>query len=241
MMRKTCLAVIFTMMPAICSIPAHAQLFGGACTTFDDILGISPCASEGNQILSYIRQALQLENEITTAEKEVLNTLALPATLFNDATDEITNITAIAREASLLEGYTSEFIGNLGAAEYPLPDNAKVQIIKEQNAISTAIEKLGEVIGVANPLMAPRSAILAALNDQSMTAEGRLQALQSAQAAGVTTGQQLHEMETILLGMAQGQHAELLAKHDQHAMSDQWNDLMATAYDPLDPGGAPGY
>lgn len=217
--------------------PAQAQV-GGNCTT---ALGL-PCSSLPQQILDYARQALQLEQETTTAIKEVVNTVQLPATLFQDGTNEIANITAIAKQADLLINQTGEFIGNLGDDEnYPLPDEPHHQIMKEQNAISNAIGQLGNIIGVANPLMAPRSAILAALNDQSMTADGRLKALQSAQGVGATTGQQLHELETILLGMAQGQHAELLAKHDQHAMSDQWAHQMATMYLPIDTGAAPGY
>jgi hypothetical protein len=213
--------------------PARAQL--ATCGTPP-----GPCASWLEQTIQYAEQAQQLIQETTTAEQEVVNTLKLPGTLFQDASGEVAQITGLAREADLLVGNTGQFIANLGASSYPIGplNNPMAEVVKEQNAISLAIKQLGSVIDVENPLLAPRAAILAAMNSQSLTAAGRLQALQSAQGVGATTGQQLHSLETILLSMAQGQHATMLSKADRDAMDDKALDVLSqyTVDQPNDPG-----
>lgn len=212
--------------------PADAQ---AVCTTTD-----GPCASFPEQLIQYAEQAQQLIQETTTAEQEVINTIKLPQTLFQDASGEIAQIAGLAKQADLLVGNTGQFITNLGASSYPVGplNNPMAEIVKEQNAISLAIKQLGSVIDVENPLLAPRATILAAMNNQSLTAGGRLQALQSAQSVGATTGQQLHSLETILLSMAQGQHATMLSQSDRRAMEDKALDVLSqyTADQPNDPG-----
>jgi P-type conjugative transfer protein TrbJ len=198
------------------------------------------CSTIAQQLLGYARQLLQLDQEITTATQEVTNTLKLPETLFNDATSDIRQITSLASQANLLIGNTGQFIANLGASSYPtgILNNPMAEIVKEQNAISNAIQALGNVLNVENPNLGNNAAILAALNNQSMTSAGRMQALQAAQGVGATTGQQLQSLETILLSMAQGQHATMLSDADRRAMEDKALDVLSqyTPDQPNDPG-----
>lgn len=135
-------------------------------------------------------QGLQYVQEVTTAEQEVVNTIRLPETLFNDATGDIRQMTGIAATASLTAGNTGNFINNLAASSYPtgILNEPMAQIVAEQNAISNAVKALGNVLNLQNPALGNNAAVLAALNNQSMTATGRLQALQSAQGSGATTG-----------------------------------------------------
>jgi hypothetical protein len=182
------------------------------------------------QLLDYARQALQLEQETATAIQEVQNTILLPTTLFQDAAGQISQILDIARQADLLVGNTGQFIANLSAGSYPIGplNNPMAEIVKEQNAVALAIKQLGNVISVENPHIASQATIVAAINDQNMTADGRLKALQASGQLAATTGQQLHGMETILLGMAQGQHATMLADQDRLAMQYKALDVMST-------------
>jgi type IV secretion system protein TrbJ len=234
--RNDCMARCLCAVVALVSAsPARAQITAAGCGSPP-----GPCASWLEQTIQYAEQAAQLIQETTTAEQEVVNTIKLPETLFQDASSEIAQITGLAKQADLLVGNTGQFITNLGASSYPTGplNNPMAEIVKEQNAISNAIKQLGSVIDVENPLLAPRATILAAMNNQSLTAAGRLQALQAAQGVGATTGQQLHSLETILLSMAQGQHATMLSQADRQALEDKALDVMSqyTVDQPNDPG-----
>jgi hypothetical protein len=191
---------------------------------------LGPCASWQQQIWDYARQALQLEQETISAVQEVQNTVRLPIVYFQDAAGQISQILDIARQADLLVGNTGQFIANLSAGSYPIDplNNPMAEIVKEQNAVALAIQSLGNVISVENPHIASQATIVAAINDQNMTADGRLKALQASGQLAATTGQQLHGMETILLGMAQGQHATMLADQDRLAMQYKALDVMST-------------
>jgi P-type conjugative transfer protein TrbJ len=237
-MLRTALVAAATIVALGCS-PVHAQ-FATLCQVIDPLFGISPCSGLSSQLLQYARQAEQLEKEATTAIQEVVNTIALPGQIFQDATAPIQQIIGIAKRADLLLGNTGQFIGNLKAGYYPLPSNAMTQLVMEQNAIGNAIESLGHVIGVVNPQLASRATLLAAIQSESLGAAGRMQALQDANQLAATTGQDLHSLVALTVGMAQGQHASMLSDHDKKAMSDAWADKMATAYTPLQLS-APGY
>lgn len=226
MTSRTLLAgAVFTIAAIINPISTHAQLFGGGtCST-----ALGPCASLPQQLLDYARQAEQLQQEVTTALQEVTNTIRLPAALFQNSAGEVSQILSLAKQADLLLGNTGQFINNLSGASYPIGplNNPMSEIVKQQNAVALAINQLGSVIAVENPHIASQAAIVAAINDQGMTADGRLKALQASSQLAATTGQQLHGMETVLVGMAQGQHATMLADHDRQAMQDKQLDLMS--------------
>lgn len=242
MLRKALIAAASAI--ALGCAPSHAQFFGGAgglCTVLDPLFGISPCSGLSSQLLQYARQALQLEQETKTAIQEVVNTLALPGQTFADATGEIQRIVMLAKQADLLLGNTGEFIGNLNAGYYPLPENAMTQLVKEQNAIGNAIQQLGNVIGVVNPQLADRATILSAIQNESLGAAGRMQALQDANQLAATTGQDLHSLVALTVGMAQGQHATMLADRDRTAMEDAMMDQLSNNYEPYQTTGWQGF
>ena len=215
--------------------PSQAQLFGGTCTTID-----GPCSSFIEQQISYVLQGIQELHEAETALQEDINTLKLPGQLFQDASADISQILGIAKNADLLIGNTGQFITNLGGSSYPIGplNNPMAEIVKEQNAISNAIKQLGSVLDVENPNIANKATILAALTGENMTDDGRLKALQDANQVAATTGQQLQSLETILLAMAQGQHATMLSQADRQALEDKALDVMSqyTADQPTGPG-----
>lgn len=194
------------------------------------------CSTIAEQLLQYAQQLNQLAQEVQTAQNTlnfyinaVTNTLKLPQTLFQDASADIARITSIASTASLTIGNTGNFINNLAASSYPtgILNNPMQEIVNEQNAIANAVKALGNVLNIENPQLGNNASILAALNNQSMTAAGRMQALQAAQGVGATTGQQLQSLETIVLAMAQAAHATGLAQADRRAMEDKALDLLS--------------
>jgi type IV secretion system protein TrbJ len=208
--------------------PAHAQ---AAVTCVN-------CSTIVEQLLQYAQQLNQLAQETATEintlnilTQEIINTEKLPETLVQDATADIRQITGIASAASLTIGNTGNFIANLGASSYPagILNNPMQEIVNEQNAISNAVKALGNVLNVENPNLGNNASILVALNNQSMTSAGRMQALQAAQGVGMTTGQQLQSLETVVLAMAQAAHATGLAQADRRAMEDKQMDLWSPA------------
>lgn len=194
------------------------------------------CSTIAEQLFQYAQQLNQLAQEVQTAQNTlnfyinaIQNTINLPNTLFRDASADIARITGIASTASLTIGNTGNFINNLGASSYPtgILNEPMQEIVAEQNAISNALKALGNVLNIENPNLSNNASILAALTGQTMTAAGRMQALQGANQVAATTGQQLQSLETILLAMAQGQGAKLLAESDRRAMEDKALDLLS--------------
>lgn len=241
--RNKLLPMITVSILVATATPVHAQIIGaGACTTLGSDGTPSPCTSLFDQILQYVRQALQLVQETTTAEYEVTNTLALGGGLFNDATADLQTISNFTTAASLLEAGTGEFITKLGEPEYPLPDDTgQQQLVREQNAVSNAIEQLGNVIDHQNPLIANASAILNALQAEALLNPGRHMTQQDITQVNAAHAQWNQSHQIVTMATAQAQHAALLAQHDRTAMANRWGDLMATAYLPFDTGAAPGY
>jgi hypothetical protein len=231
-LRKALLSVAAII--AFSASPAHAQFFGpaGLCTAIDPITGPQPCATVVNQILEYVRQGLQLEREITTAEQELIAGLTLPAALFQGAEAQIQQLTNLTRQADLLANGTGGFIGNLGAPVYPLPENGMQQLIAGSNAVANAIQTLGQVINAENPRLATAAATLSALSAESLANAGRHQTLQDQAQIQAAHAQQLQSLEAIKMADAQAQQATKLADHDRKAMADQWGNLAATAYTP---------
>jgi P-type conjugative transfer protein TrbJ len=227
LLRTALIAIAATIV--LGSAPSHAQ-FASLCFVNDPLLGIMPCDSVGVQLLQYARQALQLEQETKTAIQEAVNTIALPGQIFQDATGEIQQIIGISKQADLLLGNTGQFIGNLNASSYPIGplNNPMAEIVKEQNAIANAIRGLGQVIGVVNPQLASRATLLSAIQSESLGAAGRMQALQDANQLAATTGQDLHSLVALTVGMAQGQQATMLADQDRRAMQYKALDVMST-------------
>ena len=233
-MHKALLAIFVALALIFSAGPSQAQ-FAGTCTTAD-----GPCSRLVDQIAQYARQLLQLIQETITATQEVLNTTPLGGMQFQDITAEIQQLTQIAKQADLLVGHPGDFIGNLNAPYYPLPENGMQQTIYEQNSIGNAIKQLGNVVNTVNPSLAQRAATLASLTTEALQAIGRMQNQQDTHQALVTTGQDVHALTNLTLTMAQAQHTQLLAQHDQKAMNDAWADQMATSYSPL-PSTGPGY
>jgi hypothetical protein len=223
-MRKLLLAALITVGM---SASVHAQIANLCLTAKGD-----PCSGLIEQLAQYARQLLQLEREIVTAEQEVINTLALPGALFQDATASIRQITQIARQADLLVSNTGRFIQNLSAASYPLPVNGMQQLIVHQNAVANAIQALGMVVAAESPRLEAASATLNSLQEETLGNAGRHQTLQDQAQIQAANAQQLHSLEAIKIAATQAQHATLLADNDRRAMANQWGDLAATAYTP---------
>lgn len=241
-MKRLTLAIVAGLCSTVLSTPSHAQLFGGGlCAALDPVLGVGPCSTVGTQILQYVRQALQLTQEITTAEQEVINTINLPGELFSSATGTINQLVTLDRQMDLLANAPGAFIGNLSAARYPLPANGMDQVIAEQNAIAIAVQQLGRVINTQLPTLNDASATLDALEREALGTSGRQQTLQDITQTAAAHAQQQHALQAVQIADYQAHHAIMLADQDRRALNYEWANQMAANYVPLDIGGAPGY
>lgn len=205
------------------------------------------CSTIGQQLISYAKQIAQWETELNQLQQQIqlvdnaiTNTANLPDQIFQDATSNIQHLTSIANGASLIAGNTETFISNLRASSYPLPGNPMQEIVQEQNAISNALQSVGRVLNLQEPQLTNNAAILASLQSQSMSATGRMQALQLSNELAATTGQQLQSLQTTILAMAQTQGAVALSEADRRAMEDAAMDQFST-YTPYPTTGWKGF
>jgi P-type conjugative transfer protein TrbJ len=167
MMRRVLLGGVAAL--ALCG-PACAQV-GGLCTT-----ATGPCASLPQQLLDYARQFDQLQQEIQTAEQEIINTLRLPGTVYRDLTGDIQQIQAIAQQANMLSGQMGLMVNNLSvssAGGYPIPGGANFNwhqwMSNEDAAVGLTMKTAAQVLNLQPGQLSADATTLSLLNQQALT------------------------------------------------------------------------
>jgi hypothetical protein len=206
-----------------CGIPngVRAQAL---CTTAE-----GPCASDANQVLQYLRQAIQLVQETTTATQEVTNTLALGTTAFSDLTGTIQQITTIANQANMLVGLSGQMLTNIRTpGGYPIGYGTATlgwhqQMTNEANAVGTAMNSAGQVLNALQTLSTD-AAKMATLVNQIMAAVGRQQSLQTLQSALSQMTQTLQRTQATQTTNQQAALTRAMAQQDRQYLTQTVND-----------------
>jgi P-type conjugative transfer protein TrbJ len=208
-MRRLLLAAV-SVAALLAAEPAHAQQ-AVFCTN---------CSTLTQELAGYARQLLQLQQEITTAEQAVANTLALPSTVYRDMTGEVTQIEAIANQANMLNGNTGAMLGKLASATgYPAGSLAQWQnqLIVESNTISQAMGAAAKILQQQQTSLKTNAATLASLQSQALGTGGRQATLQTLAGLEATIGQQIQSQQGTLTAALQAMLTYQTAQADREA------------------------
>jgi conjugal transfer/entry exclusion protein len=194
-----------------------------------------PCASLPQQLLDYARQFEQLQNEITTAEQEILNTIKLPGTIYRDLTGDIQQIQAIAQQANMLSGQMGTMINNLSvsaAGGYPTTGpnfNWHQWMSNEDAAVGLTMKTAAQVLNLQPTMLSTHSSILAALNTQALGTGGRQATLQSLAGSLSTLGQGVQVQQSTIATALQALISYQTTERDQDAVWRRVNDSQQEA------------
>jgi P-type conjugative transfer protein TrbJ len=219
MIRKVLLAGV-AAVSLLGAVPARAQ---GLCVT-----ATGPCSSLPQQLLDYARQFEQLQQEITTAEQEIKNTLALPGTVYRDLTGDIAQLTAITNQANMLAGNSLNMITALssvgGYAPFTGPGMFHQQFSNENVAVSLALKTAAQAITQQNTQLQADATTLSALQTQALGTGGRQATQQTLAGLSASTAQSMQKLAQVMITAAQGQMTYQLAKRDEDGLINTTND-----------------
>jgi P-type conjugative transfer protein TrbJ len=175
---------------------AAIGLFYGQAAHAQQAVFCTNCSTIGQQLLDYARQFEQLQQEITTAEQEVINTLSLPGTVYRDLTADIQQITTLANQANMLAGNMGTIL-NAMAVGYPQNalDNWHQWLTNETNAVALAMRTAAQVLNLQPNQLPMDATTLAALDAQALGTGGRQASLQTLAGGLSSVGQGINKQQ----------------------------------------------
>jgi P-type conjugative transfer protein TrbJ len=228
MVRKLLLAGVAAAALLAAGQPAQAQM---AVTCVN-------CSQFTQQLLGYVRQLYQLQQEIQTAQNTLnfwlnaaQNTVSLPGRVYQDLTSDIARIQGIAQQASMLSGATGTMITSLGPGGYPLATAnmylARVQF--ETGAVANALRQVANLLNLQPSQLQNSSATLAALQSQAASSNSRNAILQALAGTTATTGQLVGTQLSTLSAVMQAQLTATTAAADREAYRAAYTALEEQA------------
>ncbi len=196
------------------------------------------CSTVAQQLLGYVRQLYQLQQEIQTAQNTlnfwlnaVQNTVSLPGTVYRDLTSDIARIQGIAQQASMLSGATGTLITNLGPGGYPLAsaNTYLAQVQFETGAVANAVRQVANLLNLQPAQLQNSSATLAALQSQAASSNSRNAILQALAGTTATTGQLVGTQLSTLSAVMQAQLTATTAAADREAYKAAYTALEEQA------------
>lgn len=197
------------------------------------------CSTIAQQLLGYVRQLYQLQQEIQTAQNTlnfylnaVQNTVGLPANLYRDITSDIARIQGVAQQASMLGGFTGTMLTNIGTpGGYPMvgANTYLVQVEQETAAVANAMQQVGNLLNLQPSQLQNSSATLAALQAQASSSNSRNAILQALAGTTATTGQLIGTQLSTLSALMQAQLTAKTAETDREAYRAAYTALEEQA------------
>jgi P-type conjugative transfer protein TrbJ len=196
----------------LAGVAAIALLAAEPACAFDTVY-CTNCSTTTQQLATYARQLLQLQEEITTAaqsvtiaEKAVANTLPLPNTFYRNISGDVQQILSLADQASMLRGNARAMLSRLaGEGTYPAGSlsewqnrlaTGEVEVSRATYAAARILEKQQSTLGV-------NATTLASLQSQAMGTTGQQATLQTIAGILTATGQQSQSHQAAMGGSMQ--------------------------------------
>jgi P-type conjugative transfer protein TrbJ len=202
--------------------------------------------SDAKQAAQYATQLEQKAVQLQQYANQIQNTVALPMALWSQVQSDISTVRNLTNAASLLTGNSGSIISRLQSAQgYAnqatfLPANIGNQFASWQQTLGQASNSLGRTLGVQQGQEQNYTALQAAINLHSQTAQGQMQAIQAGNELASLAATQMNQMQTTLTSMAQEQATRDIVAADRQAMQDaQFQQFVAPPYLPTNDG--PGY
>lgn len=183
-------------------------------------------ASDAKQAQQYVLQLQEHATQLQQYANMLQNTAALPQALWSQAQSDIMQVRSLTNAASLLTGNSGSIMSRLQSAQgYAgqamfLPQNIGSQFTMWQQTMGNASNSLGRTLGVQQGQEQNYAALQMAINAQSQSATGQMQAIQAGNQLASLTSTQLNQMQTTLTAMAQEQATQDLVHDDRDAAAN---------------------
>ena len=190
------------------------------------------CATEASQLESIGKQALQYALQLQQKalqlqqyEAQLRNMVALPQMVWAQAQSDIMQVQNLSNMSALLSGNAGGIISRLNAVGSYTSQIANLGQISNQftiwqQTIGNNANSLGRVLGLQESQQQNNAALLAALEQQSQSAVGQMQAIQAGNEIAAQNAAQLQEMEATLQATSQAIETNTIVDGERQAMGD---------------------
>jgi P-type conjugative transfer protein TrbJ len=190
-------------------------------------------ATEYTQILNYLqligsleKQVLMVENQLTQIANEVKHGLTIPNQLFGTVASDIANLNQIVRTGQSLSYTMSNLDGNF-RLRFPGYASTTNYGQSYQSWSQTSLDSIRGALnaaGLQNSQFSSEQALLQTLQGQSMTAVGRMQAIEVGNQIAENQAEQLMKLRQLMMADMQSkasyQGALVQAEATKQANSD---------------------
>lgn len=192
------------------------------------------CDTLQQGVLSYVRQAQQLVQELQTAQNtlnfylnSVKNLERLPTSVYRDVTGDIVNIQRLITQATMLQGFAKQMLTNLGTPTgYPDSQQAvgwENLLAKENNAVSLAMTQAAQTISDQGPQLTDDAANLARLQNEAMGDDGQQKSLETIAGITATSASMTQKSQQTTTATQQAALTYYTAQADRQALFDAAN------------------
>jgi len=214
--------VLVTLMAAetVNPVPAYAGVPGVFATEYTQILNYLQL------IGSLEKQVLMVENQLTQIANEVKHGLTIPNQLFGTVASDIANLNQIVRTGQSLSYTMSNLDGNF-RLRFPGYASTTNYGQSYQSWSQTSLDSIRGALnaaGLQNSQFNSEQALLQTLQGQSMTAVGRMQAIEVGNQIAENQAEQLMKLRQLMMADMQSkaayQGALVQAESTKQANSD---------------------
>ena len=217
---KRQIALVSILMLLFSSVPAYAGVPGLFATEYTQILNYLQL------IGSLEKQVLMVENQLTQIANEVKHGLTIPNQLFGTVASDIANLNQIVRTGQSLSYTMSNLDGNF-RLRFPGYASTTNYGQSYQSWSQTSLDSIRGALnaaGLQNSQFNSEQALLQTLQGQSMTAVGRMQAIEVGNQIAENQAEQLMKLRQLMMADMQSkasyQGALVQAEATKQANSD---------------------
>lgn len=209
---------------ALASGARRAEAMGPVyCTNCSSIT--TQLIQNARQAQSYLTQLQQYSMQLRQYANMVTNTVSLPQQLWANAQGDIMQVRNLANGASLLSGNSASLIDRLQNAtgyvdQVSSLGNIFGELQSDRATIGNSIGTLGRTLGLQQSQEMSNAALLAALQRQSESAGGQMQAIQAGNELAGVTNAQLLQIQSTLSSTAQMEATHIAVRSDRRASED---------------------
>ncbi len=158
----------------------------------------------------------------------VNNTVRLPEILYRDIRGHIDQITNLAKQATMMGGYTSTMLSNLSAGAYPITGalSYSALIAKQSAAVAQALTQAGKVLDAQTDRLSDSGATLTAMHNQAVNSDSRNGILQALTGTTAATGQLVVTQQAAVGSSMQA----LMTAETARAERESYNVAIVNAY-----------
>jgi type IV secretion system protein TrbJ len=190
------------------------------------------CSTTWTQLLQYAKEAQSLATQLQQYQTQlqqyanmITNTVALPQEVWGTVQSDIMRVQSLSNAASLLSGNAGSIVTRLQSASGYANQAASLgniagQLTTWQQTIGNNLNSLGQTLGLQQSQQQSEAAILQALQQHSLSAQGQMQAIQAGNELAGANAAELAQIQATLVSTAQTQATGMAVQADRRASED---------------------